>query len=251
MVIRGIIESQQQGVPPMNDAIIHKIRSLRAKATNAASTEAEIEAALAAITKLMMKHDIDETDLAESQRTSEARHYETGVHLNETDAIINRCWNGICTLTETKLWRTKERKGAKYSYIGDPVDVEMAIYLHEMIVIHGRRGWYAYRANLSETGQKKNSQSRFDFYSSFGDRINARMKEFAKMRMEQRSSTALVVRKDTLIKEKMDEMGIKLRKSRASQKVARDVNAYYAGVSAADRVNLNRPFRGATEGRIE
>lgn len=105
-----------------DESILHKIRALRAKASNAASTEAEVEAAAAAITKLMMKYDIDESDLVE--------------------------------------------------------------------------------------------------------------------------------RKDALIKSKMQEMGIELRKSRSQGHRVRDDRAGAAGSRAAENVNLNRPFKGTTKERI-
>lgn len=228
-----------------DESIIAKIRALRAKVSNHASTEAEVEAAAAAITKLMMKYDVQESDLVEKQ-TGSAVHVRTDLHKNSTDLIINVCWQGIQALTETKMYRERDREGARYNYIGHEPDVEMAMYLHEMIVLFGRRAWYAYRAGLSEEGARKSATAREDFYTAFGYRICQRMMELAEERRNARSnSTALVVVKTQIIKDKMKEMGLVLHRSRSSGHRVRDGKAGSAGASAANSINLNRPFAGA------
>lgn len=227
-----------------DESILNKIRALRAKASNAASTEAEVEAAAAAITKLMMKYDVEESDLVD-RKDPKAIHHRTPPHQNSTGLVIDRCWQGIQALTETKLYREIVGKNPTYSYVGDAPDVEMAVYLHEMIVLYARRSWFRYRAELSENGQKKSATAREDFYTNFGYRINSRMVELAEERQSARSgSTALVVIKTGMIKEKLEQMGITLRKSRRKSHVTRDVGAAMAGASAAENVNLSRPFAG-------
>lgn len=233
-----------------DDSIIAKIRALRAKASNAASTEAEVEAAAAAITKLMMKYDVEESDLVE-RTDAQAVHAKTGEFVNDMDFMVFECLYGIQTLTETKSYRSKTHKGARFGFIGHEPDVEMALYLQEMLVITARREWCRYVAGMIENGEKRPKSGRRDFYVAFARRICIRMMQLAEERQSARSgSTALVVAKSAIIRERMQEDGLVLRKSRAKGHMPRDRGAIAAASSAADRVNLNRPFSGTTKQQI-
>lgn len=237
------------------ESIIHKIQSLRAKASNAASTEAEVEAAAAAITKLMMKHDVTEQDLIDTGKASrEAVHAKTNKHKRDLGVIINECWMGIEALTETKIWRTGVYRGKgdpEFHYVGDPADVEMALYLHEMLTIYGRRAFFQYCERLADEGRGKDTTARYDFYTTFGRRMQERMDALAQERQRARQgSTALVVRKDGIIKSKMESMGISLRKSRRKARALGSHDAASAGREAANSVNLNRPFAGANKTQL-
>lgn len=232
-----------------NESILNKIRALRAKVADAAATEAEVEAAAAAITKLMTRYDLDESDLVERRATASAMHARTHWHKNSQELVIEGCWQGIEDLTETKLYNEVNREGRKtakrYNFVGDAPDVEMALYLHEMLVMSARRAWAVYLADLVENGGVRSKGSREDFYTSFGVRIGKRLHELARERRGARSTgTELVVVKDQIIKAKMKEMGVVIRKSRAQGHRVRDLNAAHAAEGAADRVNLNRPFAG-------
>lgn len=235
------------------DGVIKKIRALRAKATNAASTEAEVEAAAAAITKLMMKHDIDESQLR-GKPQSMGVHASTDAMKHDRDEILNRCWFGVQTLTETKMYCEPNTKGASFHFVGDEADVEMGVYLTEIILTYGQRAWLAHRLDILEKGTKRQKTSRLDFYSAYGDRMHQRLMQLAEERQSVRSKavgTAIVVRKTDIIKAKMKEMGVALRKSRKKTRTVYDHNAASAGRSAADNVNLNRPFGGGVKERIE
>lgn len=235
--------------------IIKKIKALRAKATNKASTEAEMQAAALAITKLMMRHDIEEGDLVDRPQL-DAVHVHTDPHKADLELVIETCWYGISKLTETKMWGEPvyDRKGRtkRYNYIGTPADVEMAMYLHEMIIMTARRCWWLYKAEAAEGGANRTSHTRKDYYTTFGHRIGQRLEELAEQRKSVRSdSTSLVVHKDAMIKAKMKSMDVVVRKSRRKGHRVVDPNAYGAALRDADKVNLGRPFAGSTKDRIE
>lgn len=240
-----------------DDSIVNRIKALRAKVNNAASTEAEVEAAARMVAKLMTQHDIDESQLKESD-FSEALHAKTDVMKNDINEVVRYCWSGIEALTETKSWRGEER----IHYVGLDHDVEMALYLYELITMSAKRGWLRYSAKLfDEKGMMRTKGARASYYVGFGQRMNAMLMQLHRERQSARDAwedvgttsggTALVVRKDNIIKSKMKEMGIRIYKSRSNRRSHIDGDAFKAGNADASRVNLNRPF-GSTKaaGRI-
>lgn len=229
-----------------DQSIIEKIRALRAKVNDAAATEAEVEAAARAITKLMMKYDVSEDALKETAE-SKGVHAKTDEHVRDLEVVIGGCWQGIQALTETKIYSSSGMKGKSYGVIGAEPDVEMTLYLIEMITISAKRMWLQYRAAAFEGNVPIGKYSRKDYYAQFGYTMNDRMHQLAQERVSvrtQATGTALVVVKDQLIKDTMKEMGLKLRKSRGKNHRPNDRNAINAANNDAQKVNLNRPFQG-------
>lgn len=228
-----------------NEDVIEKIKALRAKVSNAASTEAEVEAAAKLVAKLMMKHDVTE-DLLDEKEKIEGAHATTDKMKNDIEFVILNCWKPIEEFTETKCYRSD----GKMNYIGLPHDVEMALYLFELITMSAKRGWLRHSAKMfDEDGMTRTKGMRVSYYVGFGERMATMLKELHTERQSARSQatgTAIVVRKQDIIKGKMNEMGLKLYKRRTKSAGRVDGNAYSAGQRAASQVNLNRPF-GSTK----
>ena len=230
----------------MDDSILHKIRALRAKAQNAASTQAEVEAAAAAAAKLMIKHDVDESQLSETERSGAV---EGGINTNfykDIDEVVRWIFKGVEALTETKGYRDVSDKNT-YKFIGMEHDVEMALYLMEMITQSAKRCWNTFVQERFEAGKSTPKNLRPSFYHGFGRAIREKLDELTEDRLAARSQavgTALVVRKQDAIKDKITEMGLVLRKARSSGKRHVDPAAHSAGMQKASTVNLNRPFSG-------
>lgn len=224
-----------------NEDIISKIKSLRAKVNNAGSTEAEVEAAARMVAKLMMQHDVTE-DLLDEKTAPEGVHAETDALKNDLDWIMHYCWKPIQDLTETKTYRSD----GKYNYIGLPHDVEMALYLFELITMSAKRGWLSHSAKMfDEDGMTRTKGARVGYYVGFGKHMGTMLKELHDERQGARpvaAGTALVIRKQDIIKDKMSQMGLQLGKARKKSMGYVDRNAYSAGQNAASKVNLNRPF---------
>jgi len=226
-----------------NEDILKKIRALRAKVSNAASTEAEVEAAAKLVSKLMMQHDVTE-DLLKEGNTASGVHARGQEMKNDIDRVMMECWHGVQSLTETKCYQDS---GA-LNFIGLPHDVEMALYLVELIQMSAKRGWLAHAAKLiDQDGATRTKKFRVSYYVGFGERMARMLDELDKERQNARTEatgTALVVRKNEVIKGKMKEMGLSLRKRRARATGAINDDARKAGQAAASKVNLNRPFGG-------
>jgi hypothetical protein len=232
-----------------SEDIIKKIKALRAKVNNAASTEAEVEAAARLVAKLMMQHDVTE-DLLKETVAPQAVDVGTGsVMKNDIDILMSFCWREIQEFTETKAYRHVKVDGSKeFHFIGLPHDVEMATYLYELVTMSAKRAWLRYSASLFDSGEAlRTKDRRKSFYQAFGLTIGEMMQELsdqrAKMRSESATGTAVVIRKQDLIKAQMASTGLALRKSRSYNIVGRlNENAFGAGRDAASKVNLGRPF---------
>jgi len=236
------------------DDIVNKIRNLRAKANDAGASEAEAIAAAQMAAKLMLKHDIDEAKLADKYNPSVV---EAGYRPNSTKGtkcpqIIRSIWVSVQDLTETKVYWSNEYGQVKV--IGTEGDVEMSLYLFELIAQASRRQafahWHEWRENNPEVQINKTFKAaKIDGYvAGFGQRISERLNAMAKERQENRAtsnSTALVVKKDSLIKTHMEETGLRLSKGRASNRQL-DRSSMAKGHMDGDKLNLGRPFGAAT-----
>jgi len=224
-----------------SEDILNKIKALRAKVNNSASTEAEVEAAARMVAKLMMQHDVTE-DLLKDVVAPEGVHAASDGLKNDLDWVLQYCWKPIQDFTETKSYRS----GTKFNYIGLPHDVEMALYLFELVVMSAKRGWLRHSAKLfDEDGLTRTKGARVSYYMGFGERMGAMINELHEERQRVRplsTGSALVIRKQDIIKSKMNELGLSLSRGRGKSAGRVDGNAYNAGQSAASRVNLNRPF---------
>lgn len=225
------------------ETLIERIRNLRRKAADDASTEAEAMAAADAAARLIMKHDFTEEDLKEQpdlKATSDG--FTKGTR---PPKVLMECWSGIQALTETKVYR----QGGTYKAIGLPQDVELACYLFEMITAAEARAWKSFYASLRSRSRRETNAHHRGFTYGFGKKLQERMLELAKERAAARptaAGTALVVRKDALIDEHMEAAGLKIT-TRKRKAQTGTTTGYGAGLRAGSRVNLSRPVTGQNQ----
>lgn len=235
--------------------IIEKIMNLRAKAANAASTEAEAMTAAEMAAKLLTKHEIRPEELAEAKEEGAiAGAVRTGKILYP---VAEWTINAISTLTETK----GHADGGEAVFIGVESDVLMANYLVEMLIGTARRGWIR-EAETTYKRCKFNALSKYRdaYYRGFAMSVSERLRAMAAARVIRRqeaqgnsNSSALVVVKSAMIEAKMQEMGLTLVKSKRSRRYL-DPKALASGMDAGANVNLGRPIeeaRSAFGGYVE
>ena len=225
---------------------IARVKALRAKASDAAATESEAAAAAMMAAKLLSKHDIDESELVDVKNTGATEGAANNTKM--LPEVLHWCWHGIQQLTETKcyIWKKSQMR-----FIGTPYDVEMALYLSEMLVGASKRMWIEY-ATDKHLSFSKMMAMRNGFMHGFGERINQRLLELAKERQNERAakvshSHELVVVKSDLIKEWQEQNGLRLVKGRVHNPGRTDLNSHLSGFAAGDRVNLNRPVEDGKE----
>lgn len=228
------------------DEIIAKIRALRAKAEDAAATEAEAMAAAEFAARLLTKHDIKPDELAEVAKSEgTVSGFRQGKVLHP---VADYTANAIAAFTETRAYN----QNGEIRYIGLEEDVLMAVYLTEMLVGAAKRGWVAHADEYIEKAVpfKQMNHLRLSYFMGFTRRVCTRLHELKKFRDDSRrmdqgnsNSNALVVVKSEIIKRKMEEMGLSIGKAR-NEKQYLDPNMVLAGYAHGDKVNLGRPFGG-------
>lgn len=228
------------------DEIIAKIRALRAKAEDAAATEAEAMSAAEFAARLLTKHDIKPDELAEVAKSEgTVSGFRQGKVLHP---VADYTANAIAAFTETRAYN----QNGEIRYIGLEEDVLMAVYLTEMLVGAAKRGWVAYAEESIHRVVPFNQMNhlRLSYFMGFTRRVCTRLHELKKQRETARhtaqgssNSNALVVVKSEIIKRKMEEMGLVIGKAR-NQKQYLDPTTLGAGYAHGDKVNLGRPFSG-------
>jgi hypothetical protein len=229
--------------------IIDKIRNLRAKAADAAATEAEAMQAAEMAARLLMKHEISEADLAAAEDGAAGSGvtrdgFETG---NKTlPLVLQGVGAAIASLTQTTVYAD----GGALKFVGLDADVEMALYLTELVKGAHHRVWMAYRKEHMSPGMSRREQNahRNGVTVGFANALSKRMREMADERKAAQSTgatgSALVVRKGDLIADFMRNDGLVLqgagRKSR--RRCNSDATSY--GRNAGRNVNLGRPVAG-------
>ncbi len=226
--------------------IIAKIRALRAKAEDAAATEAEAMTAAEMAARLLIKHDIKPDELAEVAKSEGAvSGFRQGKVLHP---VADYTCNAIARFTETRGYHDN----GEIKFIGLEEDVLMAVYLIEMLVGASKRGWVAYAdENIHRALPFKEMNSkRFGYFYGFAQRVASRLDELKAYRDAQRkqaqgasNSSALVVVKSEIIKRKMEEMNLTIGKGRNRREYV-DPRTYAAGHEHGGNVNLGRPFGG-------
>lgn len=226
----------------MNDKrmkLIGRVRGLRAKASDEACTEAEAMQAAAMAARILTENDITESEIAAMERdgTGGAAAQTAGDGTKTLHFALRFAAMGISKLTQTKPMQDD----ASVLYAGLDSDVEMAVYLSEMIVGAANR---AYATHRKESGFRSSARMRKSFLCGFGQRVGERMRELAQERADAQgptnTGTALVACKDALARQALDHMGVQIGTARRrSTRV--DSGAYQAGRSSGDRVNLSRP----------
>jgi hypothetical protein len=243
---------------------IDLIAALRAKAADAASTEAEVAEAAAAASRLMAKHGIEESDI---ERANQDNTFHGMKHAGAPQpsrqvqhAVMAALW-GIEIFTETECWLNTYSKYAgngKYHKFQDAVfcgfegDIEMAFYLTELVRGAGDRAWKAFLAEhsyMKEWEQYPRKQKMEAFKTGFGQRVGSRLVIMAEERQAAAPTptggTSLVIQKQSLIERYMEEHGVVLRKSRKRGRTL-DAAALIAGSLAGNSLNLNRPVGQGT-----
>jgi Protein of unknown function (DUF2786) len=236
----------------MRDEIIAKIRALRAKAEDHAATEAEAMAAAEMAARLLVKHDIKPEELAEIAKSEGVvSGFRQGKVLHP---VANFTAVAIAHFTETRAYQDN----GEIKFIGLEEDVLMAVYLIEMLTGAAKRGWVGHAEQHSYAFREFAFQ-RESYFRGFATRVSDRLNELYRFRKQQRemaqgsgNSTALVIVKSEVIKRTMDEMGLRLSKSRRNKRSYLDPHTFRAGMAQGNNVNLGRPFgANATTGAIE
>ena len=220
--------------------IIHKINSLLNKTMENGATEAEADAALGMAQKLMEKHMIEQSQLAEHVTDKTCKKITIPIFKTAYDTTyINRA---IADAFDCKNWWNKYH-GEVY-FFGFAEDAKLAAYFYNYLnnVIVNESEKYKKSAEYAE--QKEYGYHGKTLLSSFRKGMMSRLcyrlhdlKESRVSNIVQSTGTDLVVIKDQHVDKEYKELGLKLTTHR-SPTPSNNAASYHSGVDKADKINM-------------
>lgn len=251
--------------------ILQRVMNLRAKAEDAGSSEAEMNAALILCSKLMDSYNIEEAELALAEASGEikldviTRVADTKILKGTTQMHkVLLCLTGISKFTETKCVFNKG--SGEVTFTGHRPDIELAEFLVGVIKDALDREFTNYKR---VEGGRLGYGAKTSFQNAMATRVSNRLYEMAgerdtdraaKKREAQRlqienaataSSTALVV--SEIAEQKAKEVAAEFKKAHPRLRTVKTMtrssnrNAFSAGRAAGDRVNLGRAISRSSQ----
>lgn len=229
----------------MSEKVIDKIKKLLAMSEKNGATENEAATAMRMAASLALKHDIELSSLASSEKQKEA-----------VDAFIRNepmlKWEVYIRRAAGHLFGVQVSHGTTFHWIGKPADIENAELLVPYLTSQVGR---IYKDALAAQGgmtQPARAKFRKEFKEGCAFRVNQRAQELIKkMQQDDREaqefvgSTALVVQhvfeeKALDIRNWWDELAKTGRVKASRRKGPKVTETFRSGYQAGDRVNLRQ-----------
>jgi hypothetical protein len=215
--------------------IIRKIRALRARAADSASSEAEAAKAAAVADKLLREHNIDLSELDVRAEGVEKNVWGVGKRTRGPETFAA---NRIGKATNCEVWI---QNGGEIVYLGNPADVEVALYYTDLVSNAAEACLRQFRKtedciNQSRyfSARKVSSDYRLGVCSRLGERI---LDQVRVERAPVSSGADLVVVKNALIQQWLEDNGLAFKRANRSRRVGA---SYGAGREAAENVGIGR-----------
>lgn len=256
------------------ESVKRKIRALAAKTVESGCSEAEAMAAMDKVAELLSVFNLSMSEVELHAEKCITGEFQT----SKTKSALSWAWIGISKLCGVRCWRVPIQKGWNWKFFGLESDVEMALYLCDLVTKSNKTALAIFRTTSDwEQYQSHRRTLTANFQAGFGSRINVRLKELAEANKEaekkaqayhaensvkigasdealvqaakQSTGTALIsVAKERLIEEAFKkQVGIKLQTKKSYAKRVYNSQATVAGQNAANKVNLSRPVGNSSE----
>lgn len=223
-------------------SILKKIQALRARAADAASTEAEAEIAARKAAELLAQHNIALTEVDVRADGVERQRWDSGQQTRPVEVFAAF---GIETLCNVKIWRT----GGVITVLGAPADAATALYFFDIVRVAVRSTWATFQRTDTYWRLRERGQSPRAIGSSFrkgvairlGERLAAMAKQPSNASVAAGLGTggnALVPLKNQLITAWMRDNNVKLQSGGGTS--IGSGSGYAAGRAAAEGVSLAR-----------
>lgn len=218
-------------------AIIRKIKALRARAADAASSENEAAKAAEVADKLLREHNINLSELDVRAEGVEKNVWGLG---NRTRGPESYAATRIGKATNCKVW---SQNGGGIAFLGNPADVEVALYFMDLVSNAAKaclatyRKTDAYDTQISVYGysaRKIGNDYRLGVCQRLGERV---LEQVEAERKPEATGAGLIVVKDALIRQWLEDNGMAFRKKRGSRTVGA---SYNDGRGHADSVSIGR-----------
>lgn len=217
--------------------ILKKIKALRARASDSASTEGEAAMAASKADELLQKHNINLSELdVRAEGVGKVR-WDSG---QETRPVEVLAMFGIEAGCNVDYWYS----GGVISVVGAPADVETALYYIDLVSAAVKNCWNSFQKtsdflDLREQGYTKRKIG-FSFRKGVARRLGERIALFAEAdesQSEEKGRNALVPVKNALIKNWLIENDVRPKTNSA---FVGNAGGYHAGRAAASNVGLGR-----------
>lgn len=217
------------------------IRELKNRTEDRGFTEAEALQAAKQLGELLEKYDLTIDEVGVKEDAAKCAKNVVFAADNAASSFVTAIGK-FCSL----IVYEETGGSTKFVFFGTPHDLEIGIYLYEMLSDSVERDWADYSERFGYSMKK-----RMSFRAGFANRVYTRlieMKNERDARNRAQTGTALMVLKNQLVTEEFQkQLGIKLVKSRGT--VAADSHAYMHGQAAGNRTNLSNPLTGGSGGR--
>jgi hypothetical protein len=219
--------------------IKNRIRALSEMTVTNGCSEAESLTAINMVGKLLAKYNLSMTECELREELCETSSIHTG---SKHSTGIAFAVVGIGEFTDCKVWTSRSSTQVSYNFFGQKSDVEMALYLYRVMVMAMTTELMAFKMSSIYNGSKSKRGASSNFLKGMGIRISNRLKEMKNQttfnEIDSRGN-ALMVLKSQLVNQQFSTLDLKLR-SNKSILVGND--AFFAGSSAGNRVNISRPI---------
>jgi hypothetical protein len=226
-------------VDKSRDGLIKKIKALLSMTTENNCTEAEYLIALDKARAMIDAHEVTEAELQLTKQEGVVLRKETtGTNPHHIKAQMSTAVGQFC---DCKAWLDRD---GKIVFLGLVSDTQFAAWLLDHLTAFVLVELTDHLMGDIALGVQRRKVINGFVYGITG-RISERLRELCKppaATSANANSRALVLTKQTMIKAKMDELGIHLSTSRSSRQS--DHGSYAAGRSAGDRASFGRPVSG-------
>ncbi len=226
--------------------IKNKIRALLNKTVENGATEAEAFSSMKIVGKLLEEYNLSMDELSVRNETCVTQFYSTNSkHMNEQ--VMTSSY--IAKFCSVKVWMNRSPKGIDIYFFGLEPDVQMAIYLVNMVGSVYQNEYATFKAsdfykNFDGHGRILASNFLKGYANKINHRLNAMMKEAQQQKAANNlQSTALVViEKAKFVEEEFKKSGPKLVTSKSYSSSKFNATARIAGENAGNKANLSRPI---------
>lgn len=226
----------------------NKIRKLINRTVINGCTEAEAMASANMIGKLLSHYNLSMDEVV--LENEECKQSNFSIPGRKSRHPIDGCIVEIASFCDCKVWFNTGY--GEYSFFGLSHDVDMAIYLSEIV----------FKSMITELKKFKKSNSyvnapchrkrlSISFQKGMATRISQRLYEILikrkqkekenHMMLDDKTSTDIVLLKKAKVNDEFKKMGIKLTKIKRHNTIG-NIGAYEKGNMAGNKINLSRPL---------
>ena len=223
-----------------------RIKALAEKTVSNGGTEAEAMAAAEMVGRLLERYalSMEEIDVREARCVC----VEVPIGGRQRRPI-DGCVTAIARFCDCKVWIARDAVVPSYVFFGFESDAELASYLYDLINHAMRTELAVFRAAHPQLRATRLRSASKSFQQGMAARIADRLAHMhlardATVAAQRSTGTALMLIKHQVVDDAFRETEIRLV-SAGSLTRARVNGAFRHGMAAGDRVNLNRPVRGA------